>query len=495
MRVLQSLSIADAIEADASRKETYELRTRDGEVLFQFKTGHDAISGWYSGYSMFQPYLESLLEQEAVGHPNVRVARGWLVEGIEQGDDHAVLQLRDGTATDGDGLPSGAVEELRARYVVGCDGANSVIRKCEGLSMSDLGFEADWLVVFAKPDDPEQVMDMPDTAQVLDPARPTSVFRTSGKRFCRWEFKLMPGEDPEVMSEPDVAWDLISKWGITPENSRLVRNTVFRFRSLVADRWQSGRAFIAGDAAHLMPPFLGQGLCSGIRDAMNLAWKLDLVLRGLCDPLMMASYDHERRPHSAAIVKNSLRMGELVSVTDPDEAARRDDALRSGWLRPPPAEMPILTDGILLRDKDGAIASPAGQLAMQPRLRIGHEVGLLDDLIGNGWVVLATGFDPEASLGPRERWVMRRLQARFLRVEGADRDEVALDESGGFLEWLDAQGVDSVIVRPDFYVFAGVCRPEALNRAIIDLGSQLRLLPDPRSRPLPSEEDGSLQRG
>lgn len=481
MRVLQSLSVADAIDEDAWKMSRFELHDRNGEVLFSFNRSYEGVSGWHSGYSMFQPYLERLLQDQALACPGVTHARGWEVEHVAQGDEYATLRLRNGEAQDGVWHPGDTTSEIRARYVVGCDGAHSVVRRSAGIEMTDFGFEADWLVVFAEPQDRSQMPDMADVAQLLDPSRPAFAFRASGKRFCRWEFRIMPGEDPVEMGRPEVAWKLIEKWGLTPQNARLVRNSVFRFRSLVADRWREGRSFLAGDAAHLMPPFLGQGLCSGVRDATALTWKLDLVLRGASAPTLLESYEAERKPHATTVVQNSLLMGELNSVTDPDEAERRDEALRSGSLQPPTPAMPSLIDGVLLRGEDGAVVAPAGVLSMQPRVRIGEQLGRLDDLVGNGWLVLATGFDPESALGPEEHELVRSLDARLLRVETSGGDGIAVAESGAFAEWLADANVDAVIVRPDFYVFAGVRGKTELGAALRALGAQLRLTAADRS--------------
>lgn len=477
MRIMQSLSIGGEIAGDAWEMKTFVLIGANGEVINEFIREYEGISGWHSGYSMYQPHLEGLLEESACSHSNVEEVRNWQVERVTQEDDHTTLLMQHGAGVDGTWVPGEAQSELRARYVVGCDGFSSVVRQDSDITMTDFGFEDDWLVVFAEPQARNDLVPMPDGAQIWDPERPTFALRASGKRFCRWEFKLMPGETVEEMSEPEVAWDLISKWGLHPGNARLIRNSVFRLRSLIADSFGSGRAFVAGDAAHVMPPFLGQGLCSGVRDVTNLSWKLDLVLRGIASPALLESYDTERRPHSETVVQNSLFMAEMISVIDPEDAAQRDQRLVAGDIVLPSPSPPALNDGILLRDGDGAVLEPAGQLSMQPRVQIGDQTGLLDDLIGVGWAVLASGFDPAASLGPEERELARTLDIRFVRVEKSAGENVAVDESGAFADWLEELGVDAVIVRPDFYIFAGVRGADQVGEALGDLRSQLHLNP------------------
>jgi 2-polyprenyl-6-methoxyphenol hydroxylase-like FAD-dependent oxidoreductase len=445
-------------------------------VLQTLDWGFEAGSGWHSDYSLFQPFLEELLDGQAARHGNVRLLRGWQAEKLAAEAGGVLLECRRGGSADGTWTPSDETTCLTARYVVGCDGANSMVQNAAGVSMTDFGFEADWLVVFVEPHDRSVLIDMPDVAQILDPARPTSAFRSSGKRFCRWEFMLMPGETPESMSDPDVAWKLVERWGVTPRNSRLVRNSVFRFRSMVASRLRAGRLFLAGDAAHLMPPFLGQGLCSGLRDAKTLSWKLDLVLRGLAPDSLLDSYDAERRPHAAAIVRGSLAVGEVISVTDPAAAAERDARLRSGAI-PPPGPLPSLTDGVLLRDAGGVVADHAGVLSVQPRIRYRGRSGRADDIVGTGWAVFTTGWDAEKELSPASQAILDTLRGSVRRIEDAGDwpDDVAVDLGGRFTAWARAMAgqAAAVIVRPDFYTFAVAADAAALEEAVQQLGRQL----------------------
>jgi 2-polyprenyl-6-methoxyphenol hydroxylase-like FAD-dependent oxidoreductase len=479
MRVLQSLGVADQIAQDSYEWQGLQFVAADGEVLRSLPWGYEGASGWHSDYSLFQPYLESLLHGQAARHPSVDAFRGWQVESLEQESAGVRVAIRQAESADnGNWVPSDVTRTLCARYVVGCDGANSVVRQATGIPMTDFGFEADWLVVFVQPDDPTAVVGMPDVAQILDPARPTTAFRSSGKRFCRWEFMLMPGETPADMSRPEVAWKLIERWGLTPANSKLVRNTVFRFRSMVADRWRSDRAFLAGDAAHLMPPFLGQGLCSGLRDAKNLAWKLDLVLRGLSPETLLDTYEQERQQHSAAVVRASLSVGELIMVTDPVAAEERNDRLRSSAAEPA-GPLPPLTDGILLRNEDGSGAEHAGELAVQPRISLAGRSGRSDDVLGNRWTVLTTGWDARPVLSSQSLVVLDALGAVVMRVEDDEQvGDVAVDLGGTFTSWARGMAGDAaaVIIRPDFYTFAVVGQPDELDEAVRQLGRQLGLV-------------------
>jgi 2-polyprenyl-6-methoxyphenol hydroxylase-like FAD-dependent oxidoreductase len=478
MRVFQSLGIADAVAADSATRSTIEFFAADGELLAQMDWGFHGISGWHSDWSLFQPYLESLMHAEVARHPNVDFYRGWEAQALAQDERSISATIRRGAeASMGTWTPSEEVVTISASYLVGADGANSTVRSSFGISMTDFGFEDDWLVVFAAAGDPSLLESLPDMAQILDPARPATAFRNSGKRCSRWEFKIMPGEDVAAMSTKEKAWELIARWGFNPDNSTMLRNSVFRFRSKVADQWRVGRAFVIGDAAHLMPPFLGQGMCSGLRDAETLAWKLDLVLRDESPQELLDTFALERRDNAAAIVQGSLAIGEIVTVTDPVQAASRNEALRSGMLKPSSIE-PCMTQGVLLLDDAGAVSPGAGVLSAQSVVEVEGRTGRSDDLIPGGWRVLSLGIDVEEALSPGSRALVERLGGSVVRLAAAPgAPGAATDVDGCFSRWFEKEhgATGAVIVRPDFYTFGFVDDLPGLERALLQLASQLGL--------------------
>jgi hypothetical protein len=264
---------------------------------------------------------------------------------------------------------------------------------------------------------------------------------------------------------------------------------------MVADEWQAGRALLAGDAAHLMPPFLGQGMCSGLRDARNLAWKFDLVLRGACHASLLDTYEQERKRHSAEVVKASLAVGELIMITDAAAAEQRNARLRESDSAPA-GPMPCLTDGVLLRDADGVVAQHAGELSVQPRIRFGGSSGRADDLVGSGWSVLTTGWDAGVELSEQNRGLLQALEAVMVRIE--DEEEataapgVAVDLGGVFTRWVRAKAgpTAAAVVRPDFYTFGVVAGPVELEAALHQLAAQLGMIigiPAPGAGPGPSD--------
>ena len=181
-------------------------------------------------------------------------------------------------------------------------------------------------MVDAEPHDMAALAHLPIASQRCDPARPTTIVQ-SGPSHRRWEFMLLPGEQPADFEDPDRVWALLEPW-YRPEDGALTRSAVYEFRSMLADQMRKGRVLLVGDAAHLTPPFLGQGLCSGLRDAANVAWKLDLVLRGLASEELLDTVDPERQPQNEAIIRLAVELGKVLCQLDPQAAAERDQMLR-----------------------------------------------------------------------------------------------------------------------------------------------------------------------
>jgi len=203
-----------------------------------------------------------------------------------------------------------AGDTVTSKWLVGCDGANSTVRSLLGIEIEDLGFDQDWLVVDVDLPRSDSV-DLPVIAQqVCDPARP-STFVPGVRRHRRWEFQIQDGETHEEMTDHDRVWQLIEPW-MRPDQGRIVRAVVYRFHAMVANSMRDGRVFLAGDSAHQMPPFLGQGLNTGMRDAMNLTWKLDFLERGIASDRLLDSYESERKPHAREVVAHAADVGKLI---------------------------------------------------------------------------------------------------------------------------------------------------------------------------------------
>jgi 3-(3-hydroxy-phenyl)propionate hydroxylase/flavoprotein hydroxylase len=283
----------------------------------------------------------------------------------------------------------------------------------------------------------------------------------------------LPHETREEMVKEEKVWNLLNAW-IKPDQGELIRHALYTFRSLVADSFQQGRIFLAGDAAHVMPPFMGQGMCAGLRDVWNLAWKLDLVLRGKADPSLLETYTPERAPHVTDIIKISMFLGSIICMPDPEEARQRDEMFLSGDA-PKPAPFPILTDGLLERDADGTVIAPAGELSCAGTVRLGGRTGRYDSFVtaGGFTLVVQDGF----ALSDKAGAICAETGIAIVTV--ADRrtatDQQIGDTQGQFARFMAEHGAGAMLVRPDFYLFGGASDSARLDALLTDFARQLSL--------------------
>ena len=406
MRIFQQLGIAGDLLPHTRSIPHYEFRNAGGEVLMRTEQGAtDGPLGWRNSYMFHQPAMEELLRAKLENSPLCEVRLGESIVELERNAPDSVTAW----------LSSG--EAISAHYLVGCDGANSTVRKLCDIDLFDFGFDEPWLVLDVLTQAEEKLPQ--GGLQLCDPRRPTTVMPMSpGRR--RWEFMLLPGETPEDMLDDAVIARLLEPW-LARDDAEVVRKAVYRFHGLVATRWRDGSVLLAGDAAHQMPPFMGQGMCSGIRDAAALAWRLGMILKHGWGADILESYQTERDPHVRTIVAMAIAMGRIVCTTDPVAAAARDKAMLANGPGQPAGVggLPPLTGGFLH-------PSPrAGEVCPPPTIK-GER---LDEMSGHGFLLVA-----------RESVVVPD-HVRFVAAEGL------------FADWLDRLNVEAVLVRPDRYIF------------------------------------------
>jgi 3-(3-hydroxy-phenyl)propionate hydroxylase len=449
MRVLQTVGIADALAAHLFVAPGMRFLDAEGHTLIEWNRPQAVgPQGWHASYRFHQPMLERLLRERLAQGPNADVRLRHEVFSIEPDGDTVRLRVEN--------LANGRLSTLRARWVVGCDGARSTVRRFMGTELEDLRSHERWLVV-----DVLLRHERPDlgdhSIQYCDPARPATYVRGPGLRR-RWELMLMPGEDPVTMTQPEALWALLSRW-VSPADAILERPACYTFHSVLAQGWRRDRLLIAGDAAHQTPPFLGQGMCAGIRDAANLGWKLADVVRGRAPEALLDTYESERSPHVREFIEAAVRLGAVIQTTDAEAARRRDLELRARPMRfstPSPGLGPGRHEGF------GA----AGRIGEQPVLADGRR---MDDAVGYRHALLV-----DADLAPAAR-------------EMIDEDAVLIvADSAESRDWLDRLQATAVLLRPDRYV-AGIARDgaslAALLRRTVDRGATGAALASPSDTP------------
>ena len=349
MRTFQKLGLVDDLARGVRAQDAYDWVNAEGETLVRLEYDASAPGGWAALYMMYQPHIETVLDRHDRALATVAIRQGVTVSGLEQDGDGVTL-----TGVD----PDGRKQTVRARYVVGADGGGGTVRRALGATMDDFGFQENWLVTDFRMKRP--VKDLPMFRQICDPAQPISIVRI-GPDHHRFSFMLNPGETPGSATETAGVWARVGAY-LTPDDADLIRAVNYVFRSRIADKWRQGRVFLAGDAAHEMPPFLGQGMCSGIRDSHNLAWKLDLVLTGRATDALLDTYQAEREPHVRFITEKAIELGRIQTLRDPVEARRRDERFLARRLRASGSRqgVPARTDGRLPRRRRQFLSAGPG---------------------------------------------------------------------------------------------------------------------------------------
>lgn len=455
-RIFHALGLASQIEAISRPLSHYVWYNADWKVLADIDETGETLSGGRQSLSFNQPDLERLLERDLAGRPGVALFLSNEAQRVEQTADGASVTIaRFDAETQQADLSK--TERLTAKYVVGCDGAHSLVRETLGSTFLDHGFDAQFLVIDVRPHDPSKLQ-FPDVLQYCNPARPTTIV-WGGVVNRRWEFMIKPGEDAAEFAKPEKTWELLSRW-MKPSDGELVRHAVYRFRSMLAQGWRNGRLLIAGDAAHLMPPFMGEGMGSGIRDSWNLAWKLDRVLKGTSSDALLDAYEAERGPNVDAYIRVSMAVGKIVCELDAEAAKARDAAFLSGG--PPPLDFPGLSGGVIAKGDGAGLLSPHDELETPQGFR------RLDDIIGRNFALIGDLAILEA-LDSRSRATADNLGVIFVAIGAGAHHE----RSGRIAAWLAGHKAAAVLVRPDFYAF-GLARDAAqAGQLLTELAAQL----------------------
>jgi 2-polyprenyl-6-methoxyphenol hydroxylase-like FAD-dependent oxidoreductase len=478
-RVLQDAGVVNEVLAVSEQSHgDYDWRNANDERLLVIDHSGTGPNGWPFHVNFSQPQVEAVLAARVAATENITMFPGKEVNALAEDADGVTLGLqkqtraRESARGVADVVLGAERTTVRASYVVGCDGANSFVRSQMQTGMNDLGFFYDWLILDVIPH--EKRVWKPRNLQICDPARPTTVVG-GGPGRRRWEFMVLPGERIEDMNTEETAWRLLRRWDLGPHNATLERHTVYTFQARWARAWNEGRKLLAGDAAHLMPPFAGQGLCSGLRDAMNLTWKLDLVLRGLARQQLLDTYTQERAQHIQHAIHYSVELGKVICVLDPAQAAERDRRMTATGGDParalPRLPKEAFESGIVYRDHNGRLLAPSGEVAPQYAVTAATGTGRFDDVYGTSFALLSR--EPlTGQLTPENLDFLHRVGCHLVTLlppshhtpPGLDE---AVDLSNGYHIELSRLEADAALIRPDGYYF-GVAKSVTEANALVD---------------------------
>ncbi len=474
-RTFQHLGIAEDMELIVRPMLQWQLVTGAMEVLATIKLGESG-AGWKDSYLSYQPEFEVIFDAK-VRELGVRVFMGLNAVDIEQDSDRVRLRVQGSDDSIGVPVPEkhkGQSCLIDAAFLLAADGARSFVRDALGIQRRDLGFKANaQLVVDFEHSDPDrELASLPEVFQILDIERPRLAGRWSGGRYSRWELHLLEGESREEFSKEEVCWKFLADWGVFPGDGKVARHAVYTFESKIAEQWRVGRILLIGDAAHTMPPFRGQGLCSGIRDAINLSWKIPAVLAGEASINFLDSYQTERVPHAEETILLSMAFGKMVLMMDPEEARKRDEMFRAG---PAPVAPPLprLGEG-LVRPADSPHAhSTDGRPSFQARVAYGRELGRLDEFLNTGgWSIVSRHPVLPSLFNQRHLDLMAKLHIQTAHVSrGATAQYIDID--GEYDMLYRNTGQKAFLIRPDHYVFGSVSAVEELPSLLDELGDVL----------------------
>lgn len=455
MRVFQAADVIDEIKADMRATEGHlHIGADNGVIRYMGTIGLERPFGWSNDYFFYQPELEDHLRDALEKYENVELRLGTAFVSATQVQGEVSLTLEN---------KSGQYKE-RARWLIACDGARSLVRNALDIQLDDLQFEEPWLVVDAEVDGPvhfPNLTGLPEEANLqqlsvmmCDPSRPTTIVPGRGNHR-RWELMLLPGEDDDEMMKPEVVTELLKPW-LEGVPHKIVRASTYRFHGLIAKQWRKENIFLAGDAAHQTPPFFGQGMCHGLRDVANLAWKMSMITQGTAPESILDTYQIERDPHVRAVISAAVEAGRYICILDKDKAAQRDSDIRkknqSQLLVNTAAELiPAICNGIIAPN-----TAHAGERFIQPQIKmekqntkIPREL-LLDDVIKGSWRLFVTDSKTAAKAN-------KLIEDHLPKIDICVNNASALDDDRAILTWLEKGQLSAVLIRPDFYIF-GTCK-------------------------------------
>lgn len=472
LRTFQELGLADEIEPRTRKTPGLRFVNSRNRVLMEQRLGEMERPNFWANNMMFhQPRIEAVLRKNLERFANVEIRLGWGLIDLNQQDDGVIAHIEQ--------VEGGAREGVQCRYLLAADGASSPTRQILGISQEDLDCDEPWLVVDWMIDENVEVEGW--AYQLCDPARPGTLVPCEANHM-RWEFMLNEDDEASVIEDEAAVRAMMSPhvYRLSPlleaQQGELLRGKIYNFHALVATTFQQGRVFLLGDAAHQTPPFMGQGMCAGIRDAYNLSWKLAGVIRGEFPATLLDTYSSERRPHAHTVVCAAVAQGRVIQARNRFKAFLRDSFFRLARLFPSLLNhLDFLPDwrlgeGLLAVDGAPTVDTQIGKQLPQAKLvAVDGSEALSDDLLGSGFTLVGFGLNPASHLPADDNIAGAKVSVLQVGGEGG-----LLEVEGTLCSWARLNNVALALVRPDLQIY-GVClENDNLKQQLEGLLSRLR---------------------
>ncbi len=476
LRTIQSLGLVEQVLPHTTPNHAMRFLTPKGRCFADIQPMTREF-GWSRRNAFIQPQVDNVLLQGLKQYENTQVLFSRQLSEFTQDADSVTLKIQNKEQDE---------EVIHAKYLIACDGGNSIVRRTLNIGFEGKTAPNQWIVIDIE-NDP---LATPHIYLCCDPVRPyVSAALPHGIR--RFEFMVMPGETQEELSKPENINKLLSKVLPNTENIEVIRQRVYTHNARIADKFRIDRILLAGDAAHIMPVWQGQGYNSGMRDAFNLGWKMALVVKGLAGPDLLDSYQVERKDHAKAMIDLSVMAGNVLAPPKKWHGFVRDGIsyvlnyikpIKQYLLEMRFKPMPKYHDGALVTD--GSKNSPVGKMFIQPHVKLeSGETVLLDDVIGNDFAILAWGVDPKWGLSEQNRQEWQKLGVKFIQVIPAvqlgneNRTKfdgvITIGDIGTDIRtWFGHTDQSIVILRPDRFV-AALAIPQSMNSISAKLFSKL----------------------
>ncbi|MEV4420736.1 bifunctional 3-(3-hydroxy-phenyl)propionate/3-hydroxycinnamic acid hydroxylase [Patulibacter sp. NPDC049589] len=458
----------------SSKIRSYEIVDADHNRIVGRTWDDENVCGFYNRTSFYQPNVEEAMDRGARTH-GAEINQGWEVTSIVQDDDGVTVEVVEHEGVGEAPIVDPQRRTVTASYVIGADGARSSVRAGVPTDWTYYDYRDAWLSVDVRRKHALERFDPSASLQIISPERVVASIPIGQERI-RFEFLLggEPEEHQDLTEEAGYRF-LEEAFGVTRADVEIYRQVVYPFEGRMAQQWRHGRIFLAGDAAHLMPPFVGMGAVSAFRDAINLAWKLDLVIRGISGDGLLDTYQQERWPHVESYIQLGVAIGKMCAITDPAAAEARNEAMRDGGSEQPPD--PEYDLGVLQME-DGVVARPAGLREPQGVVRRGAEEGRFDDVVGPwGFSLVVRDADATALLSDEQRAFLGTIGCKIVELSRDAGSKAWIEQDDDYEKYFSEHGIIGYLSRPDFRLFAGIRALDDLPGIVDDLREQLALTP------------------